>query len=189
MARIKDENIRVNVKATESPRKSKERRLLWYGHIRRGDDDYVERWVMDLMVDGTINREKPKNRWMNNLPEEEKVRRKWCVGQNKVERKVCQKHRPRVNATRWGRRRRTATCAWHKIIGLDAYIKYSRLLLHKIFHLTPVSGNTQRKTGKEGNKNNDRKFQCRWHHCFCHCLNFRISRCISCIHFFYKTFI
>lgn len=93
MARIKDEKIRANVKATESPRKSKDRRLLWYRHISRGYDDYVERWVMDLMVDGTINREKPSKRWMNNLreyPKKKKVRRKWCVGQNKVERKVCQ---------------------------------------------------------------------------------------------------
>ena len=61
--RIKNEYIREIVKVTEIGKKMQERRLHWYGHVMRKDEDYVGRRIMNMEVEGHRRRGRPKLRW------------------------------------------------------------------------------------------------------------------------------
>ncbi|KAJ8873906.1 hypothetical protein PR048_024742 [Dryococelus australis] len=67
---IKNNFIRGAVKVTELTKKVQERRLLWYGHIKRRNDNYVGKKVLDLEVVGRTNRGKPRRRWMDCVRED-----------------------------------------------------------------------------------------------------------------------
>ena len=58
--RIRNENIRGSVKATELSKKMQEVRLRWYGHVMRRENDYVGRKVMEMDVPGRRRRGKTK---------------------------------------------------------------------------------------------------------------------------------
>ncbi|XP_066943497.1 uncharacterized protein [Macrobrachium rosenbergii] len=65
MDKIKNETIRGTTKVIELSRKTKERRLQWYGHVMRRDETYIGRRVMQMEVLGGIARGRPKQRWMD----------------------------------------------------------------------------------------------------------------------------
>ena len=48
---------------TERCRKA---RLMWFGHVKRRDQEYVERKTLEMVSPG-IRRLKPKRRWMDNV--------------------------------------------------------------------------------------------------------------------------
>ena len=54
--RIKNERIKGTIKVTEISKKVQERRLQWYGHVMRKDEDYVGKRVMEMEVPGRRNR-------------------------------------------------------------------------------------------------------------------------------------
>ena len=62
MDRIRNDRIRKTIKVTEISKKVQERRLQWYGHVMRRDEDYVGRKVMEMEVPGKRNRERSKRR-------------------------------------------------------------------------------------------------------------------------------
>ena len=68
--KIRNDRIRGTVKVTEISKKIQERRLQWYGHVMRRDEDYVGKRVMEMEVQGTRNRGRPKQRWMDSVKED-----------------------------------------------------------------------------------------------------------------------
>ncbi|KAI5746693.1 hypothetical protein M8J77_006372 [Diaphorina citri] len=63
MDRIRNEVIRDKIKVTEVTKKIQERRLQWYGHVMRRDEDYVGKRVSRMEVEGRRARGRPKKRW------------------------------------------------------------------------------------------------------------------------------
>ena len=63
--RIRNERIRGTVKVIEISKKVQERRLQWYGHVMRRDEDYVGKRVMRMEVQGTRGRGRPRRRWQD----------------------------------------------------------------------------------------------------------------------------
>ena len=61
--RVRNDYIRGTVKVTEASKKVQEARLRWYGHLMRREEQHVAREVMDMEVDGTRRRGRPKTRW------------------------------------------------------------------------------------------------------------------------------
>ena len=72
MDKIRNERIRGTVKVEKISKKIQERRLQWYGHVRRREDGYVGRRVMEMEVPGRRRRGRPKQRWMDNIGEDMK---------------------------------------------------------------------------------------------------------------------
>lgn len=73
---------------TEIYEKIQGRRLLWYWRIRRRDENYVGRRVMDLVADGTRYRGRLRRRRIDRTREdlnEKKLGEMMCVGEDKVE--------------------------------------------------------------------------------------------------------
>ena len=58
--KIRNEYIRVTVKAERLVKQMKEGRLRWYGHIMRRDQEYVGRRVMKMELLGKRKRGRPK---------------------------------------------------------------------------------------------------------------------------------
>ena len=63
MDRVRNEHIRGTVKVTEASKKVQEARLRWYGHLMRREELHVAREVMDIEINGTRRRGRPKTRW------------------------------------------------------------------------------------------------------------------------------
>ena len=51
-------------------KKIQERRLQWYGHVKRREEKYVGRREMEMEVPGRRGRGRPKQRWMDNVKED-----------------------------------------------------------------------------------------------------------------------
>ena len=51
----------------EVSKKIQQRRLQWFGHVMRREEDHVCRRVMDMEVDGRRRRGRPKFRWKDNV--------------------------------------------------------------------------------------------------------------------------
>ena len=47
----------------EIPKKVQERRMRWYGHVMRRDEECVGKRVMDIEVQESRRRGRPKKRW------------------------------------------------------------------------------------------------------------------------------
>ena len=45
--KIRNERIRGTTKVEESTKKDQERRLIWFGHVMRREEHYVERRAME----------------------------------------------------------------------------------------------------------------------------------------------
>ncbi len=84
MDRIRNERIRGTVKVTELSKKVQERRLQWYGHVMRREEEYVGRRVMGMEVQGRRNRGRPKRRWLDSVKED--LREKGLTGEEVHER-------------------------------------------------------------------------------------------------------
>ncbi|XP_027229489.2 uncharacterized protein [Penaeus vannamei] len=68
--RIRNDYLRGTVKATEVSVKMQERRINWYGHVIRSEEDYIGNRVMEMHVDGRRRRGRPKLRWRDRLKED-----------------------------------------------------------------------------------------------------------------------
>ena len=68
--KIRNERIRGTVKVTEISKKVQERRLQWYGHVMRRDEDYVGRRVLEMEVQGRRRPGRPRRRWMDSVKED-----------------------------------------------------------------------------------------------------------------------
>ncbi|XP_069977528.1 uncharacterized protein [Penaeus vannamei] len=67
--KIRKNYVRGTVKATEVSAKMQERRINWYGHVIRSEEDYIGNRVMEMHVDGR-RRGRPKLRWRDRLKED-----------------------------------------------------------------------------------------------------------------------
>ena len=76
--KIKNERIRKTVKVTEISKKIQEKRLKWYGHVMRKGEDYVGKNVMNMEIQGTRGRGRPRKRWMDRVKED--LREKGLTG-------------------------------------------------------------------------------------------------------------
>uniref|UniRef100_A0A8D9A964 Endonuclease-reverse transcriptase n=1 Tax=Cacopsylla melanoneura TaxID=428564 RepID=A0A8D9A964_9HEMI len=63
MDRIRNEVIRNKLRVTEVTKKIQERRMQWYGHVMRRDEDYVGKRVRRMEVAGRRARGRPKKKW------------------------------------------------------------------------------------------------------------------------------
>ena len=62
--KIRNEHIRGTTKVVQASRKITERRLKWYGHVMRMEEDHVVRRSSDDESDtGERKRGRPKTRW------------------------------------------------------------------------------------------------------------------------------
>ncbi|KAI5746928.1 hypothetical protein M8J77_009151 [Diaphorina citri] len=64
MDRIRNTRIRGTVKVTEISRKIQERRLQWFGHVERRDQEHVGKRLRDMEVGGKRDRGRPRMRYM-----------------------------------------------------------------------------------------------------------------------------
>ena len=62
--KIRNEYIRGTVKVERLEIKMKKSRLRCYGHVMRGDQEYVERKIMQIELTGKRKRWKPKRRFL-----------------------------------------------------------------------------------------------------------------------------
>ena len=68
--RIRNERIRGTTKVIEISKKVQERRLQWYGHVMRREDNNIAKEVMDMEVEGRRKRGRPRRRWRDCLGED-----------------------------------------------------------------------------------------------------------------------
>ena len=61
--KIRNEHIRGTTKVAQSSRKITERRLKWYGHVMRMEEDHLVKRVMTKAIPGKRKRGRPKTRW------------------------------------------------------------------------------------------------------------------------------
>ena len=62
--KIRNEKIRGTTEVREISKKVQERRMRWYGHVMRSDEEYVGKRVVGIAVQGS-RRGRPKKRWMD----------------------------------------------------------------------------------------------------------------------------
>ena len=65
--RIRNEHIRGTVKVVEASAKAQEKRLQWYGHVKRRNEDYVGVRTMRMEVAGRRRRGRPRLRWRDRI--------------------------------------------------------------------------------------------------------------------------
>ena len=68
--KIWNEVVRVKLEVREISAKVKESRLQWYWNVRRREESYVERRVMEMEIPGKRRRGRPGRRWMDNITED-----------------------------------------------------------------------------------------------------------------------
>nr|QQJ42582.1 chitinase 6-2 [Sogatella furcifera] len=128
--RIRNEIIRNKMKVTEISRKVQEKRLQWYGHVERREDDYVGKRIDRLIVEGTRKRGRPRKKWKNCVeqdlaekgltPDEAQDRDSW---------KRDSKRRPHLSGKRLRRRRRRN---YSVLTPLSELIAFSDFYYHMI---------------------------------------------------------
>lgn len=67
MDKIRNERIRGTTGVGEISKKLQERRLNWYGHVIRSDEDHIGRRSLKMEVEGRRRRGKPRRRWMDSI--------------------------------------------------------------------------------------------------------------------------
>ena len=70
MDKVRNECVRRKVGGENIEEKIREARLRWYGHMRRREDSYVGRKVLDMEVSGKCPRERPKTRFSDIIKED-----------------------------------------------------------------------------------------------------------------------
>ena len=68
--KIRNEYIRGTTKVTEASKKAQEARLRWYGHVKRRDEEYVGRKMLEMEIPGRRRRGRPKKRWKDCIRED-----------------------------------------------------------------------------------------------------------------------
>ena len=85
--KIRNEKIRGTTKVGEISKKVQERRMRWYGHVMRRDEEYVGKRVMGIEVQGSRNRGRPKKRWADSVKDD--LREKGLSGEELYDRADC----------------------------------------------------------------------------------------------------
>ena len=70
--KIRNEVVRGKLRVREVSEKAKENRLRWYGHVRRREESYVGRRVVEMEIPEKRRRGRPARRWMDNITEDMK---------------------------------------------------------------------------------------------------------------------
>ena len=60
---IRDEHIEGTNKVVKPSKKITEKRLKWYGHVRRMKEEHIVRRMLDVDISGKIRRRRPHLRW------------------------------------------------------------------------------------------------------------------------------
>ena len=68
--KVRNVEVRKQCKVVEISEKLRDRRLMWFGHVERRDDDYVGKRVCNMDVGGKRGRGRPKKRWKDVLKED-----------------------------------------------------------------------------------------------------------------------
>ena len=63
--KIGSEYVRGPAKIAKLGDKLRNARLRWHGHVKRREEDYVEKTITDMAVPGRRKRGRPRTRWMD----------------------------------------------------------------------------------------------------------------------------
>ena len=63
--RVRNTKIRSLANVEKMSVKTKQSRLRWFGHVKRRDESYIGKRVLNLEVEGKRKRGRPKGRWMD----------------------------------------------------------------------------------------------------------------------------
>ena len=58
-------NINERLKVESIAERCRKVRLRWFGHLKRRDQDYIGRKILDMVQPGRRKRGRPKQRWMD----------------------------------------------------------------------------------------------------------------------------
>ena len=61
--KIRNEHIRGTTRVVQASKKMTEKRLKWYGHVRRMKDEHIVRRMLDMDIPGKRRRGRPNLRW------------------------------------------------------------------------------------------------------------------------------
>ena len=67
---VKNQIIQEDAKVCQMSTFLRQKRLNWYGHIKRREEDNLSRKIMDMLVPGERRRERPRLRWIDNNRED-----------------------------------------------------------------------------------------------------------------------
>ena len=82
--KIRNEYVRGTAKIAKLGDKLRNARLCWYGHVKRREEGYVGKRMMEMAVPGRRKRERPRRRWIN--PASEDMKRVGAKEEDKVDR-------------------------------------------------------------------------------------------------------
>ena len=68
--KIRNKYVRGTAKIAKLGDKLRNARLRWYGHVKRREEDYVGKRMMETVVPGRRKRERPRRRWMDLVRED-----------------------------------------------------------------------------------------------------------------------
>ena len=68
--KIRNEYVRGTAKIVKLGDKPRNARLRWYGHVKRREEDYVGKRMMEMVVPGRRKRGRPRRRWMDLVRED-----------------------------------------------------------------------------------------------------------------------
>ena len=63
--KIRNEYVRGTAKTAKLGDKLRNARLCWYGHVKRREEGYVGRRIMEMAVPSRRKRGRPRKRWMD----------------------------------------------------------------------------------------------------------------------------
>ena len=63
--KTKNEYVRGTAKIAKLGDKLRNARLRWYGHVKRREEGYVGKRMMEMAVPGRRKRGRPRRRWMD----------------------------------------------------------------------------------------------------------------------------
>ena len=81
---IRNEEIREAATVQPIATHLMQKRLRWYGHVRRRNDSHITRTVLDMEVEGMIPRGRPKLRYMDTIRRD--MKKKGLAGVNILDR-------------------------------------------------------------------------------------------------------
>ena len=89
---IRNEHVRAPEKVAPVTKKITEKRLKWYGYVKRRDEGHVLRRMLDAPVPGKRRRGRQKTRWKDSFKrdiESVGLKARGHTGQDKVEEPFC----------------------------------------------------------------------------------------------------
>ena len=93
---IRNKKIRGSTKVAEISKKVQERRMRWYGHVTRRDEECVGKRVMGIEVQGS-GRGRPRKRWADCVKDD--LREKGLSGEEVYDRAAWRRPSSHINPT------------------------------------------------------------------------------------------